>query len=214
MSGIQLIADLHFGHEKVAELRGFSSVEEHDQKILGQLQRVPNDDTLIVLGDISSGKNFETEHRALMMLATVPAKKRLIAGNHDSVSSIHKRGFLRQRDWLEVFESVEQFARITVRKQNVLMSHYPYDRSGDGPGRGPARYSEYRLPDVGLPLIHGHTHHSEPHMVRNVKRDHGSFTSFTEEPDLQQFCVSWDAHRRLVTQKDLDDWILRLNGMQ
>ena len=61
MSGIQLVADLHFGHEKVAELRGFSSVEEHDQKILGQLQRVPKYDTIIVLGDISSGKNFETE---------------------------------------------------------------------------------------------------------------------------------------------------------
>lgn len=210
MTRTTYIADLHLGHEKVAELRGFSSVEEHDEAVMRPLLKLEPDDRVWILGDISSGKNAETEERALEMLRECVAEKNLVAGNHDSVSSIHRLGFSRQAHWMETFNSVQQFARIRMDKSDVMLSHYPYARSEDGPGRGEARYLEYRLQDQGLPLIHGHTHHTEPHMVLYTRTVQNPYTlGMRQFPvmDLQQFCVSWDAHRRLVTEHDIYEWI-------
>lgn len=188
------IGDLHLGHLKVAQLRGFSTVVEHDHHLLTQLSYIHPDDTVWVMGDISSGKP-DDEQRALELLATLGLQLHLIAGNHDSVSSIHRQGFKQQRRWLEVFQSVQQFGRIAVEAEPVLMSHYPYEHSGDGPGRGEARYSTYRLPDRGLPLLHAHTHQPSPHM------------STEQGDDLQQLCTSWDSFRRPVTDSDVNEWI-------
>ncbi len=194
------IADLHLGHAKVAELRGFD-VPEHDRTILGQLRALRDTDEVWVLGDISSGMP-EKEEQALEALALVPARLHLIAGNHDSVSSIHRKGYTRQARFAEVFDSVQQFGRVRLHGRDALMSHYPYARSDDGPGRGAGRYLEYRLRDEGLPLLHGHTHQDAPHMQYVLSRWTGQ-----TGPDRQQFCVSWDAHRRLVTEHDLNQWI-------
>ena len=197
------IADLHLGHSKVAGLRGFvtepGNFREHDATIMRQLSQLSADDEVWVLGDISSGRP-EGEQRALTLLAQVKPKLHLIAGNHDSVSSIHRNGHKQQRRWLEVFESVQQFGRVRLNGRNVLMSHYPYARSGDGPDRGEARYLEYRLPDMGLPLIHGHTHQDAPLMEAGTLA--GGYYL-----DTSQFCVSWDAHRDLVTEHDLNQWL-------
>lgn len=188
-------ADLHLGHVKVSEIRGFASTDEHDDHILAQLHRIHPGDDVWILGDISSGRR-EGSDRALKLLRDVPARLHLIAGNHDAVSSIHRNGWKKQREWLEVFESVQQFGRIRVGGADVLMSHYPYAALGDGPNReGPGRYMEYRLPDVGLPLVHGHTHQSAP--------------QWTGPPcGVQQrmYCVSWDASRDLVPESRLNSW--------
>ena len=206
------IADLHLGHTKVAELRGFWGFgfddSEHDEAILGQLDVLSPDDDVWILGDISSGRP-EDEGVALERLALVPPRLHLIAGNHDSVSSTHRKGYTRQRRFLEVFESVQQFGRVRIHGQDVLMSHYPYARSGDGPDRGEARYLEYRLPDEGLPLIHGHTHQGAPFggVWEPYRRDETGRILLGWKPDLSQFCVSWDAHRRLVTEHDLNQWL-------
>lgn len=197
------IADLHLGHAKTAEMRGFNGVNDHDRTIIAQLDKLTADDEVWVLGDISSGRP-EGEAEALELLLDVRADLHLIAGNHDSVSSIHRNGYKQQRRWLEVFETVQQFGRVRLNGRNVLMSHYPYTRSGDGPGRGEARYAEYRLPDAGLPLIHGHTHQDAPHMQLDPEKWFGIGLT-----DHMQFCVSWDARRRLVTEHDLNQWLER-----
>lgn len=198
------VADLHLGHPKVAEIRGYEETFSHDARIMDQLFSTSRDDVVWVLGDISSGKP-EHEERALNLLREVPAQLHLIAGNHDSVSSIHRQGYKKQREWLEVFDSIQQFGRIKLGGHHILMSHYPYARSGDGPGREGSRYAEFRLPDVGAPLIHGHTHQTTPHMgVNDTAYLMGLPVDLT---DRQQYCVSWDVHRRLVTEKDLNDWI-------
>lgn len=194
------IADLHFGHEKVAKMRGFESSVKHDVEIFRQIESLRAGDRLWVLGDISSGREND-ESYALALLGSVQAELHLIAGNHDSVSSIHRNGFKKQREWLEVFDSVQQFGQVRFNKEDILMSHFPYARSGDGPGRGEGRYNEFRLPALGHPLIHGHTHHSEPHMPFRMG----------EGVDMSQFCVSWDAHRRLVTEKDILNWREKAN---
>lgn len=205
------IADLHLGHEKIAKIRGFKSYQEHDDHILRQLDKLTTGDMLWVLGDISSGNPRHEEYALSNLKETVKSQMHLIAGNHDGVSSIHRQGYKKQREWLEVFDSVQQFGRIKVAGRPVMMSHYPYARSGDGPGRGEARYNEYRLPDAGFPLIHGHTHHTEPHMLKTVREygPPGASPIWIDryESDKQQLCVSWDVKRGLVTEQDLNQWM-------
>lgn len=199
------VADLHLGHSKVAEIRGFKSYQGHDDHILNQLSKLTAGDMLWVLGDISSGSSKGEDYALWILQNEVKAPMHLIAGNHDSVSSIHRQGYKKQREWLETFDSIQQFGRLRMGGHRVLMSHYPYARSGDGPGRGEARYNEFRLPDVGAPLIHGHTHQRTPHAVpARLGQNHPGV------PDLQQYCVSWDVHRRLVTEADLNEWVEQL----
>lgn len=110
------------------------------------------------------------------------------------MSSIHRNGYKKQAEWLQVFDSVQQFGRVRVEKQDILMSHYPYVHQGDGPGRNAlgGRYLEYRLPDMGIPLIHAHTHHLNP---------------FDGSTFGREICVSWDAWGRLVNYGDIAKWI-------
>lgn len=207
------VGDLHFGHLKVARIRypgmtheaGFDDkdvVFEHDHQIMKQLKSLDKNDQVWILGDISSGKP-EEEARALNLLSDISAQLHLIAGNHDSVAGIHRNGYKHQRRWLDVFESVQDYTRVRLYGRNVLMSHYPYARSGDGPGRGEARYLEWRLPDTGLGLIHAHTHHTEPHMPKyRIDWDEKVYDGL----DTQQICVSWDVRRGLTTEQQLSEW--------
>ncbi len=192
MPGTWFIGDLHFDHEKVAQIRGFTTVAEHNFHIVSKwVKQVHPDDTVWVLGDISSGKR-EAEQVALELLSTLPGHKHLIAGNHDSVSSIHRNGYKKQAEWLKVFESVQQFGRIRVEGEDILMSHYPYAHQGDGPQRGEIRYAEYRLPYTQKRLIHAHTHHTDPY----------GGSAYGDE-----ICVSWDAWRRMVNYGDIAKWV-------
>jgi len=200
------IADLHFGHEKVSGLRGFASTEEHDAAVLEPLLALKPSDTAWVLGDLSSSKPAD-QLRALDLLSSVPATLHLIAGNHDMVSSIHRNGWKHQRLFLQVFESVQQFGRCRLESEQVLMSHYPYARAGDGPGRGTARYLEYRLPDAEQPLIHGHTHHVAPHMPTSDTGLERSADIGPGDVDQSMFCVSWDVNRGLVPEQQLNQWL-------
>lgn len=185
------VGDLHFGHEKVSRIRGFKTVLEHDAALYRAWYRqVGDDDEVWVLGDISSGRPYD-EDTALRIIRTLPGTKHLIAGNHDSVSSIHRNGHKKQREWFDAFDSVQQFARMRMEGHQILLSHYPYVSQGDGPGRGEARYTQYRLRDEGLHLIHAHTHHDHP----------------TSGGNGRELCVSWDAWGRLASESDVSKWL-------
>lgn len=196
-------ADLHLGHIKVAKLRFPESAEYlkdenllsmHDGVILRQIQHLTKKDDLYILGDISSG-NSAQEKLALSHLGRIKADRgfglHLIAGNHDSVSSIHKYGRRKQREFLETFDSVQQFAPINLGGYMALMSHFPYSNLGDGENRNTIRYLEFRLPNMGVPLIHGHTH--QPYPWNRI--------------DPKQYCVSWDASRDIVPETRIRDWL-------
>jgi calcineurin-like phosphoesterase family protein len=97
----------------------------------------------------------------------LPGRKRLIPGNHDEVHGMHRdahRNLLRA-SWAWTFESIQAFARIRIAGQSVLLSHLPYPGTSEGTdseGRPfDDRYQQWRLPNLGVPLLHGHTHRNE-----------------------------------------------------
>lgn len=160
MSRIWYWSDLHIGHDFVAKTRGYEDMgiatasAWHDYHIHEVWhEHVRPKDHIWILGDISGGRN---EDYALEFIADMPGTKHLISGNHDSVSSIHRNSWKQQEKFLKVFASVQDFARHKVMGQDFLLSHYPFANEGDH--KHVDRYTEYRLPDRGIPLVHGHVH--------------------------------------------------------
>jgi calcineurin-like phosphoesterase family protein len=119
-----VIADTHFcdldmctllkkdGHP----LRPFSSVEEHDETIIANWNKVvPKDAKVYVLGDVASGKKGIEKVGRLN-----GSRKILIAGNHDIFGS---------SEYLKYFKDI----RATHRLENgILMSHIPVHPSSFG----------------------------------------------------------------------------------
>jgi calcineurin-like phosphoesterase family protein len=146
-------SDLHFGHRKVAEVRGFETTEQHDEALVDHWEdRVRDADDVWILGDLAAS----SPTYALGVLAALPGRKHLISGNHDRTHPMHRDAHNWQRRYLEVFESVQPFARRRIEGEEVLLSHFPYERD-----RAEPRHLQYRLRDEGLPLLHGHTHGRE-----------------------------------------------------
>lgn len=174
---LYLTSDLHFGHRKVAEIRGFKHPDDHDEKIIDTWSRQITDaDHVWVLGDLAAS----SPDRALSIIADLPGVKHLIAGNHDQCHPLHRDSWKHQRKYLEVFESVQSGARRRVSRNgertNVLMSHFPYR----GDHTEEERYLEWRLQDYGSWIIHGHTHSTK--VLQYPRSIH----------------VGWDAWRQLV----------------
>lgn len=145
-------SDTHLGHRLVAEeVRGFSSIEEHDAAIIENWNSIVKPyDIVWHLGDVGMGGLA----RFLPQLKQLNGRKHLITGNHDACWPGHRDSFRVQRDWMNVFESVQPFARRRVNDAVVLLSHFPYD--GDHTTND--RCVQYRLRDEGEWLLHGHTH--------------------------------------------------------
>lgn len=163
MTNTWFTSDLHFGHTKVAEHRGFADSDDHDNYLRWMWNRtVMPFDTVWVLGDLSSGSKSK-EDRALDILSELPGTLHLISGNHDSIHPMHSKAYKRQAAFNEVFASVSPFARKKVNGQEYLLSHFPYKRD-----RGAARHTQYRLPDEGLPLLHGHVHTADQRVGREL----------------------------------------------
>ena len=145
-------SDTHFTHKFVAGTRGFSDPAEHDEHVIQNINAlVKADDILWILGDLGVGN----EAAILAQAARLNGRRQFIAGNHDPVHPAHRNSRRHQRKWLEVFESVQAFAKVSVCGTDFLLSHFPYD--GDH-GDREDRYTQYRLRDEGMPLLHGHLH--------------------------------------------------------
>jgi len=76
------ISDLHLGHEKLLESRGFKDIEAHDNHILDGIKlQVKSEDTLFVLGDVSVAGPRKRE--CFQRMNEIHCTKYLIGGNHD-----------------------------------------------------------------------------------------------------------------------------------
>ncbi|WP_072689310.1 metallophosphoesterase [Rhodococcus marinonascens] len=174
---VYFTADLHLGHEKIADHRGHTSIEEHDQAIMDTIVALPHGSHLWVLGDLTIGRRRDEDKwlRELGVVAQVRALDlHLVPGNHDSCHPMHRDSHRHQRGFLHVFESVQPFARRRIAGHDVLLSHFPYQ----GDHTAEDRATQYRLRDEGLWLLHGHTHSSEKRSTR------------------RQIHVGWDAWQR------------------
>lgn len=160
-TGVFYAADLHIGHRLVAGLRGFEDPAEHDGELARRWDaRVAAADVVWLLGDISGGGRG-SQQRALAWIADRPGVKHLIAGNHDSAHPMHENAHKVLPGYLEVFASVQQSARRTLAGHSLLLSHFPYlGAEQDDDDRG-ARFDQWRLPDRGAWLLHGHTHSAQ-----------------------------------------------------
>lgn len=164
---VHFTSDPHFGHRKVAALRGFGTLEEpdtaaHDYALIDRWQTtVREEDVVYVLGDLAASNPTH----ALDTLRVLPGRKRLVLGNHDKAHPMNRDAWKWTLPYADVFEFVAPFARVKVLGREVMLSHFPYERD-----RNEARYLQYRLRDEGLPLLHGHTHGEERLTVSTTLR--------------------------------------------
>lgn len=205
-------ADSHLLHEKVGKIRFPNSetpVQDMVDVFFRQIKKLRRGDQLWILGDLTRGSVFDENEilrylkAHLAELGPMAPQLHLITGNHETCAPLHRDGWKRQGRFLEVFSSVQQYAKIRINGTDVLLSHFPYANLGDGPGREGARYLPFRLPDHNIPLVHGHTHQTTPHAVPV-----GDWST-----DDTQYCVSWDVSRGLVHENTLGNWIDGLNGI-
>ena len=165
-------SDTHFGHARIIELcnRPFKYVDEMNEKIIRRWNGVvDHDDTVYHLGDVALGPIRES----LSCIRRLNGHKILILGNHDR--PFMKKGKPAFDEWVETyikagFEDIRFSDAHAIELGGgavapVLLSHFPYD----GDSHGEERYKEDRLKDVGVPLIHGHTH-SSAHPVSKSKK--------------------------------------------
>lgn len=198
MSKVWYTSDLHLSHKKVSEIRGFSDTVSHDEAISREWERVVGKkDVVYVLGDIA----VNNYRYALDVLATLPGRKHLISGNHDIVHPMHTRGHSKaeQDRWYKVFDTIQPFLRKKLNKHELLLSHFPYPEWGDGNHREGSRYNQFRLPDEGFPLLHGHTHGSETFHSSNPEDNWYHIKN--------QLHVGWDAWGTLVPQDTVIEWL-------
>lgn len=182
MAEVWYTADLHLSHRKLAELRGFDSVEEHDAAVFDNwAATVGKDDSVWVLGDLTLG------HPAWVqpMLSKLPGRKHLILGNHDRGHPVFRNSH-NQLGHYTAFHSVQLAARRRIGDTSVLLSHLPY--SGDHTAED--RHPQWRLPDCGEWLLHGHTH--SPDKYTGGKQIHVGLDAWGLKP------ASTDQVRRLM----------------
>jgi calcineurin-like phosphoesterase family protein len=150
-SSVWFTADTHFGHNTIAQMRGFADAAEHDEEIIRRWNAtVAPGDQVVHLGDVAMCPPAVF----WPLVDRLHGEIHLITGNHDKPWPGHRDAHRRQREWLEHFASVQAYARRSLYGRYVLLSHLPY--SGDS--TEVERYPEYRLPDCGVPLLCGHVH--------------------------------------------------------
>lgn len=151
MSARLFTADTHLGHAYMASLRGFSSVEEHDETIIANWNReVKPRDSVFLAGDAAMGIRKNT----LPLFSRMNGTKHLITGNHDDCWPGHINSWTKRGEYEKVFAAIQQFLRIVIDGHTVLISHFPYTADHTDP----PRHLQYRLRDEGRWLLHGHTH--------------------------------------------------------
>lgn len=185
-SKVWALSDPHLYHDKVSQIRGFSTEEYVELFAEDWESKVRPKDQVWTLGDLTGGGHLS---EAFALLKSLPGEKFLIIGNHDGCFPGHRDSHRRLKRYFEVFESVQLHARRSINGISVMVSHFPYY----GDHTETMRHAEWRLPDTGIPLIHGHTHSSE-------------ILSFTPN-GTPQINISWEATKGLITFDSLHRYL-------
>lgn len=158
-------SDEHYWHRAVRGLceRPFASDEEMAAEFVRRHNKVVRPDaTTFHLGDFWFGDR--ADGRMAELLAALNGTHVLVAGNHDRCSVTATNGWAHQRAYLDAgFAAVVDSATLTLpevskkvdggaQARKVLLSHFPY--AADHTDQ--ARYTQFRLRDEGMWLVHGH----------------------------------------------------------
>ena len=120
-SRVWVTSDLHLGHDKsfIWEARGFDSVQEMNQTIIKNLQKVitkPTDE-LYICGDVTLGEI----NRGLLW--QIPGRVHIILGNHDTDT---RARVYKDLGWSVSFGERIKYIDSTKKEQmSFLLTHYP-----------------------------------------------------------------------------------------
>lgn len=211
-------SDLHIGHKFVAGTRGFMKPERAHEVIdfnnksalpagvrewtdpeahnnwLADIweDTVREIDIVYILGDMSMSGDM----KMLEWIKERPGKKNLIAGNHDPVHPSNHDSERLMQLWRPYFNDIQAFSRRRLGGHEILMSHFPYSGRG-AEGHGVVeRHTQYRFKDMGMPLLHGHTHGKEK-------------THFSDR-GTPQLHVGIDSWGRFIHQDEVITWLQEL----
>ncbi|MDD2811157.1 metallophosphoesterase [Rhodoferax sp.] len=117
---VWLTSDLHFLHTNIIKYcdRPFFDVGSMTDALIATLQKVPDDELIIFVGDMAMGCHQKT----VELIRLLPGRKILIAGNHDIASD----GECKLANEKNLFEVVVPFlAWQGYQRRLVVVSHYP-----------------------------------------------------------------------------------------
>lgn len=149
-------SDTHFGHKNIIKYceRPFKDFTHMDEVLINNWNSVVGDtDVVYHLGDVALG----VYDRWAGIFERLNGYKVLIVGNHDRIfagnaQKIFDRHYDDYANWFDEFYA--NYVGLSLGDTIVNLSHFPYD----GDSHDGDRYTEYRLSDEGVTLIHGHTH--------------------------------------------------------
>lgn len=139
MTNTWFISDTHFGHTNILTFKGdgdtplrpFKTIEEHDETLVDNWNRLINPkDRVYHMGDVV------IHRRCLPILNRLNGRKKLIKGNHD---------IFKLKDYTPYFEDIVAYR--TYPEHGLIFSHIPVYREQLTPNKGRWRYN-----------LHGHTH--------------------------------------------------------
>jgi calcineurin-like phosphoesterase family protein len=139
-------------------------------------------DELWCIGDICMGKISDS----LLLISQIKCQVKLVPGNHDRVSRSYRNDQSHIDKWLKIYSD----AGISVMPEYIPdflglgfdISHFPVF----GDSQDEDRYNEFRPPNNGRWLVHGHVHDKWRQNVRQIN-------------------VGIDAWGRLLTLDDILD---------
>jgi len=161
---VYITSDTHFGHKNIVRgttnwrtqdgeipidsTRDFQTIEQMNERLIdGINHHVGQDDTLIMLGDVSFG-GFDNIGIFLERLTC--HNIHLILGNHDHHID-NNRDYVQKR-----FLSVQHYLEVRINDRDFVLCHYPL-QSWHGMNKGVIH-------------LHGHVHLSENRKFGNGKK--------------------------------------------
>ena len=161
---VYITSDTHFGHKNIVRgttnwrtqdgkvpvdsTRDFQTIEQMNERLIDGINHfVGQDDTLIMLGDVSFG-GFD--NIGIFLERLVCHNIHLILGNHDHHIE-NNRDFVKER-----FLSVQHYMEININDRNFVLCHYPL-QSWHGMNKGVIH-------------LHGHVHLPEHRKFGNGKK--------------------------------------------
>jgi calcineurin-like phosphoesterase family protein len=89
------------------------------------------------------------------ILAKLPGEFGLLLGNHSPAHPVvGSRGLAAQKIYREAFAWVATSAQQRFAGIEFMSSHFPYE----GDHKAEDRYTQFRLRDLGRPIVNGHVH--------------------------------------------------------